>query len=311
MRNGTPIHLVSRFSKFYPVELPLLSVSTRINCDHGPEGTTKGPQEYARVLDDIQYIHFEQFVWLTSPPITVFRAHKHGKRAHCHVRLLMIVPHLGHGSWDTAGLTDASHTCSSSLHISHLSAVVSIDDAVKKPPEDAGCSCGYGLLCSDSFHTVLSWSDHIGLINPWQFPTNFVRNLYVFFPRPPLFIARLLIANSSSVIMSSPLPSGRYFIFNEYFNNLAGHLLLRGETTNNTKLPIIGTPDRLEVSLMLSIFLFRINWTTISRSGSLRTLRTICTISLSNNLSQCPKKIRSGVAPLTDRSFQGYGEFMK
>ena len=60
MRNGTPIHLVSRFSKFYPVELPLLSVSTRINCfsyvfrttDHGPEGTTKGPQEYARVLDD-------------------------------------------------------------------------------------------------------------------------------------------------------------------------------------------------------------------------------------------------------------------
>ena len=68
--------------------------------------------------------------------------------------------------FSAAGLTDASHTCSSSLHISHLSAVVSIDDAVKKPPEDAGCSCGYGLLCSYSFHTVLSWSDHIGLINP-------------------------------------------------------------------------------------------------------------------------------------------------
>jgi hypothetical protein len=71
------------------------------------------------------------------------------------------------------------------------------------------------------------------------------------------FITRLLIANSSSVIMSTPLPSGEYFIRNKHYSdNFAGHLLVGRDTTY--RLPIIGTPDRLVVSLMLSVSRLRL-----------------------------------------------------
>jgi len=44
--------------------------------------------------------------------------------------------------------------------------------------------------------------------------------------------------------MSTPLPSGEYFIRNKHYSdNFAGHLLVGRDTTY--RLPIIGTPDRL------------------------------------------------------------------